>query len=349
MSLFKRRAGRRAAGVAVGVALLVLGLEAPAFAAAPVVSSFTPASGPATGGCVVDVTGTSLDDFPANANYDVDFVAVIGGAVTPATDYAIISDTELWVVSPGLTAGSDYNIRVTNPGGTSTSTTAFLATNGAGGCAPTVTSFKPTCGSAGTTVAITGTNLLMDNTGTGGFAGSIEGGIVSFSPYATNATQTVPDVSAPDTLSVLVSTDAADGPIKVTTKGTTALPVDGMSVFSTARFEVPPPDCPTTTGNGHARVITLVLKKHLVAKGVVSLSDSADTTTECFAGVPVKIQRRASGHWKNVGTTTTNDNGAYKRKIKDKAGKYRALAPKVTLSDTDFCAKAKSPTRKHSH
>jgi hypothetical protein len=186
-------------------------------------------------------------------------------------------------------------------------------------------------------VKITGTNLLAPDQG---------GGLVEFSPFAAgdgvDATATNPDISEPTTLQVTVPTLAADGPISVTT-------FTGSETFSTTAFQVPPPDCPATTGNGHARVITLVLKKHLVAKGVVSLSDSADTTTECFAGVPVKIQRRASGHWKNVGTTTTNDNGAYKRKIKDKAGKYRALAPKVTLSDTDFCAKAKSPTRKHSH
>ncbi len=52
MSLFKRNigrrrhVGRRVAGVGVGVALMVLGLQAPAFAVAPTVASFTPTSGP---------------------------------------------------------------------------------------------------------------------------------------------------------------------------------------------------------------------------------------------------------------------------------------------------------------
>lgn len=335
MSLFKRRAGRRAAGVGVGVALLVLGLEAPAFAAAPVVSSFTPTSGPATGGCVVVVTGTALDDF---STATVEFV---GTPTTPATDYAIISDTEMWVVAPALTAGNSYNIRVTNSGGASTSTGTFLATNGAGGCGPTVTSFSPACGSTNDTVVITGTNLLADAVGP---TGSIGGGTVQFSPFATNAQHSVPDVDSATSLSVLVTSDAADGPIKVVTFGGTA-----GTAFSDASFQVPPPDCPPVTGGGHARSITLTLKKHLVARGTVSLNDAADTTTECFAGVPVKIQRRVSGHWKNVGSTTTNDNGAYKRRIKDKAGRYRALAPKVALTAPDFCSAAKSPTRKHSH
>ena len=62
MSLKKRHIGRRVAGVGVGVALMVLGLQAPAFAAAPTVTSFTPTSGP--DGCVMVVTGTGFDDFP---------------------------------------------------------------------------------------------------------------------------------------------------------------------------------------------------------------------------------------------------------------------------------------------
>jgi hypothetical protein len=193
-------------------------------------------------------------------------------------------------------------------------------------------------------VVITGTNLLGPD---------LLGGTVAFSPYTPaavagdpgKAQHTVPDVDEPTSLSVLVPTGAGDGKIKVTTFGAAT----GGEAFSATTFEVPPPDCPVVTPGGHARSITLTLKKHLVARGTVSLNDAADTTTECFASVPVKIQRRVSGHWKNVGSTTTNDNGAYKRRIKDKPGRYRALAPKVTLSDTDFCAKARSSTRKHSH
>ena len=61
MSLKKRHIGRRVVGVGVGVALMVLGLEAPALAA-PTVTSFTPTSGPTD--CVVVVTGTGFPDLP---------------------------------------------------------------------------------------------------------------------------------------------------------------------------------------------------------------------------------------------------------------------------------------------
>jgi hypothetical protein len=75
-----------------------------------------------------------------------------------------------------------------------------------------------------------------------------------------------------------------------------------------------------------------------------------DAFTACAASVPVKIQRRVSGHWKAVGSTTTTSTGAYKKRIKDKTGKYRARATKVALnSGADVCSRATSPVRRHTH
>ena len=100
MSLKKRHIGRRVAGVGVGVALMVLGLEAPAFAATTV-TAFTPTSGPAAGGCVLDVTGTGFALSP-EANTTVKFLPTGGGAGTNATVVTVISDTEIWATSPAL-------------------------------------------------------------------------------------------------------------------------------------------------------------------------------------------------------------------------------------------------------
>jgi hypothetical protein len=97
----------------------------------------------------------------------------------------------------------------------------------------------------------------------------------------------------------------------------------------------------------HSRSVTLSLKKHLRAKGVVSVGDGF---TACVASVPVKIQRKTSGGWKSVGSTTTDASGSYKKKIKDKPGKYRAKAPKVVLNNgVDVCLGDTSPARKHTH
>jgi hypothetical protein len=325
MSLFKRHIGRRVTLVGVAVALLVLGLEAPAFAVPPTVDSFSPASGPV--GCVVVITGTNFDNPTATL---VEFNGV------DATDFSVVSGTEIWATVPvGATNGPITVTNASPPAGTSAAGFTVTAATSPGGCAPTVTSFTPACALAGTTVKITGTNLLRSadpaTTPTS----------VQFVPYGTDAVHTIPNAETPTELSVLVPSGATDGPIRVVTFATT-----GGTIFSTTQFQVPPPDCPTG-GAKHARSITLSLRKALVARGKVS-STETPAVTECVAAVPVKIQRRrAGGGWRTVGSTTTTDTGAYKKRIKNRHGKYRALAPKVTLDDASVCSRAVSPVRKH--
>jgi len=310
---------------------MVLGLQAPA-SATVTITALSPTSGPDD--CVVVATGTGFKDFVAAQN-DVDFVT--GGVGTNAADFFAISDTTLWVVTPALTPGASYTLRVTNPANAPTgvsSTATFLATTGVGGCAPTITSFTPTCAAPGATVVITGTNLI---------ASDLLGATVAFSPYggAQVATHTVPDVDDVTSLSVVVPSVLGDGPIGVATDV-------GPAVFSTANFLTPPPDCVPDTGNDHARSITFKIKKSGAASGVVSSTEDP-AFTDCAAAVPVKIQRKTSGGWKTVGKATTTDTGSYSKKVKNKPGKqkFRALAPKVGLGDpvTDNCLKAKSATR----
>ena len=127
-------------------------------------------------------------------------------------------------------------------------------------------------------------------------------------------------------------TGATTGKIKVTTPAGTATSATDFTV---------------TTVTVHSRSITLSLRRHLVARGMVSVGDEF---TACVASVPVKIQRRVSGHWKTVGKTTTTDSGAYKKRIRDRAGRYRARATRVTLNDgADICKRATSPVRRHRH
>jgi len=349
MTLFKRHIGRRVAGVGVGVALLMLGLEAPAFAAAPTIASVSPTSGPAataTGGCVVVVTGTNFN----NPNVPASGVTFVQGANSAPATRTIISGTEMWVTVPTLAAGAPADlvagpaaIQVDN-GSPPVATAAFTITAAGtpGGCAPTITSFLPPCGPAGTVVTITGTNLLKGDSPTGGD--------VRFSPYGDTealgfATHTNTGAESPTSLQVLVPSGAADGPIRVSTYNNT---IAEGATLSTTIFAVPPPDCPVVGGETHARSVSLSLRKHLVARGKVSVGDGF---TDCAAAVPVKIQRRVSGHWKTVGSTTTSDTGAYKKRIRDRAGKYRAKAPKVSLGTpvTDICSGATSPVRRHTH
>jgi hypothetical protein len=106
--------------------------------------------------------------------------------------------------------------------------------------------------------------------------------------------------------------------------------------------EEPPPE----EGAEHARSMTLTLKRHLKASGTVT---SEDDTAACAADVEVRIQRKAKGAWRTVGSTTTDETGNYKVKVSDKPGKYRALAPEVEPNDSDKCLEAKSSPRTHKH
>jgi hypothetical protein len=139
---------------------------------------------------------------------------------------------------------------------------------------------------------------------------------------------------------VVVPVDTADGPIRVSTFNDV---VGEGAVLSSTAFQVPPPDvnCPPAP---HARSITLRLRRHLVARGKISVGDGF---TNCAASVAVKIQRRVSGDWKTVGSTTTTDTGAYRKRIKERPGKYRSVARKIYLFP-DFCLRAVSPARRHS-
>jgi hypothetical protein len=389
MTLFKRHIGRRVAGVGVAAALIMLGLEAPAFAVAPTITSFTPTSGPAAtataNGCVVTITGTNF----TNPNVtDVDFNG------TAAAAFTIVSGTEIRAeVDTGTTTGP---IHVDNGVVAASSTNFTIASPGT--CAPTITSFTPTCGSVGTSVTITGTNLFDTVTDEGtvkfnGTTAAITGGasptqisavvpvgattgkitvttgvatgtsatdftvasscvtITTFTPTSgpvgtvvtitgtgftgatavsfNNVNATTFTVNATGTqITATVPTGATTGKIKVTAPAGTAT--------STADFTV-------TVITVHSRSITLALRKHLVARGKVSVGDGF---TACAATVPVKIQRRVSGHWKTVGSTTTTSTGAYKKRIPNKHGKYRARATRVAMnSGADVCKRATSPVR----
>jgi hypothetical protein len=342
-----KRFTRRVAGIGAGVALLMLGLEAPAMAATTV-TAISPASGP--NDCVVDITGTGFAGDDATAGYALTFVGPVAGPGddVDATAWFPVSSTEIWATVPTLVPGTSYTVVETDPSGANTAGGTFLSTGltggSAGACAPTIASFTPVCGSAGDVVTITGTNLLSATN----LETANSGGDVNFAPDYTAAGiagQPIPDQSSPTSIAAIVPTGATDGAISVTTDVDANAATAGVQgVFSTTDFQVPPPDCAPV--GGHARAITLKLAKKLVAKGKVSLSLSTDTFTDCIAGVPVKIQRKKNGSWKTIAKTTTNDVGKYKKKIKNKHGKYRSKAPKVTVNG-EVCAGAKSRVVKH--
>jgi IPT/TIG domain len=337
LRLSERHVGGRVVGIVAAAGFLVIGFQVPAFAASPTITSFTPGSGPTN--CIVAVTGTAFAD-SSEAQTTVQFVPPTGAAVV-VPDFRIVSATQIWARVPGLTPGAGYKIRITNNGGADESNSSFVSTSDAGECAPTISSLTPCSGSPGTTVVVTGMNLLRGTDPTD----PTQQTEVRFFDYAagtpdpTLAEHTIPNTDTPTQLRVIVPLGARDGPIRVTTFTAPAL----GQAFSTQWFMVPPPDdCPPTIIE-HSRSVTLRLRRHLVARGNVTVGDAF---ADCAASVPVKIQRRVSGHWKTIATATTSSSGAYKKRIPDTPGKYRARAIRIVLNaGGDLCKRATSIVR----
>jgi hypothetical protein len=250
------------------------------------------------------------------------------------SEFRVVSGRVIWATVTGDASGT---IHVTNASATASSPSDFTNAN-PGGCSPTITFVTPCAGFAGMVVTILGTNLLKSS---GTATSPPVGGDVRFAPYTATAT----DTGAPETpkqLSVLVPSDAADGPIRVSTFNDV---VGEGAVLSGLAFQVPPPDVTCSPVADHARSITLRLRRHLVAQGRV-ISNEDPAFTDCVASVPVRIQRRVSGLWRTVGRTTTTGTGAYKKRIKDRPGKYRSVAPPI--NPLPLCFRANSPVRTRS-
>lgn len=115
-------AGRKPRGVLAAlfafVALLMAMTPALALAAAPTVTSVSPSGGPLSGGTTVIINGSGFST--ANPTGAVKFGA------TNAT-YMINSDSQITATSPANSAGT-YDVTVTNPDGTSATTSADLFT-----------------------------------------------------------------------------------------------------------------------------------------------------------------------------------------------------------------------------
>ncbi|WP_269854726.1 IPT/TIG domain-containing protein [Streptomyces sp. RPT161] len=167
----------------------------------PVLSSIAPASGPASGGTTVTLTGTGLTR-----------VTAVRFGSTAATSFTVVSDTHISAVAP---AGSGtVQVTVITPGGTSNGLPYGYVMN------PVVSGVSPDQGplSGGNTVTLTGTNLAGATAVTFGATPAASFAVVS----ATRVTATAPPGVA--------------GPVSVTV--TTA---GGTSALGTAYFYVNAP------------------------------------------------------------------------------------------------------------
>ena len=374
----KQRAAR---SIAVAIALGVTGVLLTALpASAAAVTSFTPACGVV--GTTVNITGTGFTGATG--------VTFNGGAGTAATTYSAPTDTTATAVVPaGATTGTitvetgaadtasaasftivtaaaptvtsfspvsgaiGSTVVITGTNFCGTTQVRFNTTNATSFTVNSATQIQATVPAGATTGKITVTNTVNSAVSTADFT------VLTGVPTVTSFTPSVGEVG---TNVVITGTNFA-GTTAVRFNGVTAT---GFVVNSATQITVPVPVGATTgpitvtnplgTGTSatsftlkthHARSVSLELKKHLVASGTVSVSDGFNA---CRSNVTVKIQRLIDGTWKVVGSDQTSSNGSYKTSVKDKAGKFRAIAKKETRNGgADVCTKDTSATRKHHH
>jgi len=172
----------------------------------PTVIGVSPSTGSTAGATTVAVSGTG---FMSGAT--VNFVEESGGSPVspqvslPATYVTVLSGTSLTAVSPPVTAGTQYFVLVTTPGGTNPSNTndVFTYTQ----LVPTVSSISPTSGppGGGTLVTIIGTGFGAGDT-------------INFEPES-NGTVGSPTLYGTAVTVISATQITADSP--ATTKGTT--------------------------------------------------------------------------------------------------------------------------------
>lgn len=101
---------------------------------------------------------------------------------------------------------------------------------------------------------------------------------------------------------------------------------------------------PTPSPMEHGRSVTLSLRRALVARGRVTAEGDY---AACFRDAMVKVQRKRSGTWKLIARTTTAADGTYKMKVRDRPGRYRAVAPAFSPEEGHRCLKGTSPVRRN--
>jgi len=124
--------------------------------------------GPISGGKLLTITGTGFVTGATTVNFveEPGINGVSPNVILPATNVTVVSSTSVTATSPAVTAGTQYYVTVTTPGGTSADSLPVFTYSLV---APTVTAFNPTSPTSGTTsggtsVTITGTGFVTGAT-----------------------------------------------------------------------------------------------------------------------------------------------------------------------------------------
>jgi subtilisin family serine protease len=95
----------------------------------------------------------------------------------------------------------------------------------------------------------------------------------------------------------------------------------------------------------HGRSVSLKLRKHLIARGSLVTENGFAV---CLQEARVKVQRKRRGAWRTIETVTPKSTGAYRARLKDRPGRYRARVSEMMVGN-DVCGEAVSTSVRHRH
>jgi hypothetical protein len=167
--------------------------------------------------------------------------------------------------------------------------------------------------------------------------GLLRGSVVCHTGSAL-AVASLPAIVGPNAVSTLAGYDPSGCTEVVLTITNEAQASPNPSTSFASEYEV-------DTGVTHPRGVSLRMRKHLIAKGLVTAADGFEA---CAAGESVRIQRKKVG-WRVVKRAVTNGAGRYRVRLRDREGRYRAVVAAASESAIDRCGAATSTPRRHRH
>lgn len=320
----KRRIPKAFAVLMLVAGSLVGVLANPASATIPTVSSASPNSGPLTGGTNIIVKGTG---FTGTTGVKI-------GTVT-ATDFSLISDTQLAVTVPAAAAAGSLLIEVTNGTGPNTTGGTFKYVG------PTIKSVSPGWGlvNTGAVVAITGTGF------TGAVAADVEfGGVAASQIFVISDTQIIAEApttgSSNGEVDIVVTRNSVASPTSEKTKFLFSPGLPTVTLLGESGTEVQG----TLGTNGVATGGTMkITGTQLWAVKQVNFGSSkvasTDITLTSDTEISVVVPTRSNGP---VDVTVTNAAGTSVTGLKTTFSYYSTTAPKITSLSSSVFDKATS-------
>ncbi len=338
----------------------------------PTITSFSPAGGPVGTSVTINGTGfTGATSVKFFNNKSATFTVVSSTKITTKVPSGATTGT-ISVTTPGGTATSDDDFTVTS--GAAPTITSFSPTSGPVGTLVTINGTNFTGATsvtfkfhAATFTVVSATKITAKvpaDAETGLIRVTTPGGTAASSTSFT-VTRALPSITSFSPTSGRVGAPVAIKGANFT--GTTAVKFKGVGAAftvnsstqitatvppgaATGRISVTTP-AGTDTSDGlfaviHPRRVSLHLGGHVIASGLVLVTDGFSA---CWRDATVIIQRQVRGHWRPIATKVTTDTGAYRIRLPDRVGRYRAKAVRSILSGGDVCGRARSHVRRHRH